>query len=156
MSGFDAKEQIIADALASAEVACAAEKDPADWANYHIFYEFSDVYIGARNRGRLPFVEFNIDDSNFEQVAVDSNLDTNTWIVRVHVGQLGINTNRKSMTSKAQAIARTFIAKLKENIQLRGTSVNISSLTTTPIGGFIEITMDFEDMDCDYTYREED
>ncbi len=59
----------------------AAEPD----AGGHVF-DGNAGYLGARNRGRIPFVEFWISGHDFKQLSYTGGAESSSVKVRVHVG----------------------------------------------------------------------
>lgn len=76
-------------ALRSYSVAAMAAQDFTAWASTsvsHIFKGFVKRMIGGRNRGRLPFIEFNYVNTNFDRISFEGGTVTVEISLRVHVG----------------------------------------------------------------------
>lgn len=75
-------------ALNSSAVAVRAGVLPATWALTtapHVFHGLAG-YLGGRNRGRLPFMEFEIESQTFEHQVTEGGELTQTIHLRAHVG----------------------------------------------------------------------
>jgi hypothetical protein len=89
--------QVFADAIG---VSLDALSDPS---RPRIFNEIVDSFSGARNRGRLPFVEVNVETPNVEHIADDAQTLTLVATIRCHVG--GRNKSDAASTTQHACLA---------------------------------------------------
>ena len=73
-------------ALNSATVSSQSGMTLANWtANPHVFYGFTG-FLAGRNRGRLPFIEFDVSTDGFTQNTVEGGTLIVKVTLRIHVG----------------------------------------------------------------------
>ncbi len=104
---------LIRTALQTSPVADAAEISSAVWAadgdaGGHVF-DGNGGFIGARNRGRLPFLEFRIVAQQFTQQTYTGGQETSQVAVRVHVGGRDIRIAQ----DRAYAIAKAAVTAIR-------------------------------------------
>lgn len=80
--------QHVADALISGSVAAAADVAALTWASATTPRIFRGIagYMGGRNRGRLPFIEYSVGVNALDQVAIEGGTIVQTLQLRVHCG----------------------------------------------------------------------
>lgn len=144
MSGFSLTKTHIETAAKSALVASAAGVSSSNWAVYHVFYGESS-YIGARNRGRLPFIEIKRQANTFTHEAEPNYGGTNelSYRVEIHVGQ----ASRKDMASAEDwgyAIATVFIKELRNQSSFWSGNHTIQPIEESPFGHSIAIDITAE------------
>ncbi len=75
----------VAQACTDASAAEAAGIAAVTWSSLHVFRGFGG-FIGGRNRGRLPFVEWQVQGQGFAPESTQGGTCTMTVALRVHVG----------------------------------------------------------------------
>ncbi len=136
----------IAAALRHPQVALVAGVDPDDWARDpdeggHVF-EAGDSYILARNRGRLPFVTFEIADQSGHQLTNGGGDLTTKISGGVHVG----GRDRQSAEALARdlsEISRTSIRTVPGNRFTFLGDDQEGEFGETPLGHVLPFTMEF-------------
>ncbi len=115
-------------ALRIAAVAAAAGVASGTWADTTVPRVFRGLagFLGGRNRGRLPFVEFDIVGQGYEQESFDGGTMTQTVTVRVHLGSRDPEV--------ASALANSILASCLAAIRSEGTD-NLTAIGGDQING---------------------
>lgn len=105
----------------------------------HVFRGFTGM-LGGRNRGRLPFIEFEITTDGFHQTWVEGGDLTATITLRVHVG----GRDQQVAGDLAEAITLASLAAIRseqtDNYFALGDD-NVSQLKVGPWGHMRESTL---------------
>jgi DNA polymerase sigma len=87
MTVFSSLASRIKSAISNADVAIAANVNATEWSNNHVF-DGGRSYVHGQNRGRVPFVNFWRNNSNFSFDAVGPDIGgqtDSTWIIQIIV-----------------------------------------------------------------------
>lgn len=100
-------------------------------------------YLGGRNRGRLPLIEFDIQTQRFAQETEQGGMLLSTVTLRCHVGGRDLET----AGNLAEAILAAALAAIRseavDNYTAQGDD-EIGPLQPGPLGHFRDATMRFE------------
>jgi hypothetical protein len=142
-------DALIVAALKSDAVATSAGKSNPDWSNLRVF-SWIGGYIGGKNRGRLPFIEYGRNTSDYlrQQVGATEGTQggtvTTNWSFIVHVGK----TSRKAEDTNedlAYKIAETAMSKIRTNeINCRVGNEQFSELTTSSFSFAVRVDFTIE------------
>lgn len=97
-------------ALRAAGVATAAGVALGIWSSTATSRVFSGIagYLGGRNRGRLPFIEFSVSGQDFAHETLEGGTVTSSIIIRAHCGgrdpETSANLLREILTAGLVAI----------------------------------------------------
>jgi hypothetical protein len=135
----------VANALAAPTVAAAAGMTPQVWTNpSHVFGGEVGNFIGGRNRGRLPFVQFKVDGWQFSQESRQGGTVTGVVHLVVHVGGRDPLAAGDMATAIMQAAIASISDESVDNFTAASRQVSISALKQGPWGHemIAEITID--------------
>lgn len=138
-------------ACSCSEVASAASVLTADWSGAHVF-DGGKEYIGAMNRGRVPFVVITRLNSDYSFDALSTGdsggqLDSR-WNIKVVVGK---SSRSDEATNEAQAydIAQKIIKNARLNYNLAVGNQTILPPETHPFGLAINIDLSIQNTHSD-------
>jgi hypothetical protein len=105
------KKQIM-DACKDISVQTAATPFTGAWAD-HVFNS-SSHFIRGKNRGRLPFVSVEREDSDYQHEQENGGTVESTWTIKINVGY---RSRKEDDSNEIQAyeILEAILAKLSEN-----------------------------------------
>lgn len=140
---------LILEAARSGEVATVANVSPSRWSLSHVFIGHGAL-IGARNRGRAPFIDVLKTVGDFEQVANDTNREGQDFRIRVY-------TRRTLSESKvtSEAIIRTFLRTLKSLDEKLIWKAEVAEIKEISWGSVTEIILSSDIYDDDFDFNEE-
>ena len=135
----------IGNALNTLPVATAAGLALVDWITpQHVFGGEVGNFIGGRNRGRLPFIQYKCDGWNFEQESRQGGTVRCIAHLVVHVG----GRNPLAAGDLATAIMQAAIAAIGDesvdNFTAASRQLTISELKQGPWGHEMQGTMELE------------
>jgi len=134
--------QRVGQALGDPTVAAAAGFAPTDWnIPPHVFGGEVGNFIGGRNRGRLPFIQFKIDGWNFVQESRQGGTVTGLIHLVVHVGGKDPYAAGDLATGIMQAAIAAICDESVDNFTAASAKVNISPLKQGPWGHEMEGTV---------------
>lgn len=134
--------QRVAQALGDPTVAAAAGMTPSAWTNpTHVFGGQVGSFIGGRNRGRLPFIQFRIDDWNFSQESRQGGTVTALVHLVVHVGGKDPYTAGDLATGIMQAAIAAISDESVDNFTSASRKVDIFALKQGAWGHEMTATM---------------
>lgn len=146
MTTWSIIEDRLVQACRDASVAAVACISPAIWASCdlsigHVFTGLRG-YIGARNRGRLPFIEiFRSAPTSFENTSISSNhegFEITQFTIRIHVS--GLKPNQAELD--LQKLARQCLIKIRSNTSdhyLQYGDEIMRDIISSPIGYYGDI-----------------
>jgi hypothetical protein len=108
----------------------------------HIFHGFSSL-IGARNRGRLPFIEYDVTDS-FTLENREGGTVMQSIRLLVHVSGSAPDSIEKSSMLIALAAISSIRSEATDNLTAAGAGDTIGEFVQTPYGGYRKVTMQVE------------
>lgn len=126
-------------ACISGGVATAAEVEPMEWADLHVFKAGTGL-VGGKNRGRLPFIELISDTSDYDYIVGGGDhggRETARLVIRIWVG----GTDRFAAETKANKIANTVLKSFKNHLFLNNRTEDKSKMTIGPIGYYMDLTI---------------
>jgi hypothetical protein len=115
----------------------------AEWANNHIFHDYNGKFIRGMNRGRMPFVYFQRNSSNYRQENMSSTVGgtvTTTWTITFIAGAPSRANDHPSETL-LYALATTFLSDIRQNWVFRQGSDEIGDVRQMPFGYALEIKL---------------
>ncbi len=132
-------------ALRDAAVAAQAGVAAGTWASTtvsHVFRDFTGYMLG-RNRGRLPFIEFEISSEAFHQDTVEGGTVKTTVTLRAHVG----GRDPEAASNMLEGILAAGMAKIRSEAVDNYTALGDDAMQPTvpgPWGLMREVAMEFE------------
>lgn len=131
-------------ALQASGVATAAGVAAGTWDNEpedggHVF-DGDGKYIGGRNRGRLPFLEFWLDGHTATQLSYDGGTLDSVVLVRVHVGGKDIKT-AESLANEIALQAVASVRSLPSDYYLWLGNESLETFRPGPWGHMLDVRM---------------
>lgn len=126
----------VAAACASTTVATAAGVNATAWAASHVFRGFGGL-IGGRNRGRIPFIEWQVQGQGYDPDSVQGGTCTMTVALRVHVGGSNLGTAEDLSESILAAALTVLRDETTDNLTAMGGD-EISPMVPGPWGSMRE------------------
>ena len=119
-------------AMRSPQVADAASVSSATWSSTTVPRVFSGIagYLGGRNRGRLPFVEFSIASQDFAHATLEGGTVTSSVIIRAHCG----GRDPETATNLLRAILTAGLAAVRDEAADNYTALGDDRLGDTELG----------------------
>lgn len=145
--------QRIGQQLLSPSVAAAAGMTPANWSNpTHVFGGEVGHFVGGRNRGRLPFIQYKIDGWHFSQESRQGGTVTALVHLVVHVGGKDPLSAGDLASSITQAAIAAICDEEIDNFVSASRDLKISQLEQGPWGHEMgtTITVDFTYADGEF------
>jgi len=141
---FNAFENVLIELetiLKSNDIAEAFHFDFDNW-QYHVFYGIDDRFTLKKNRGRLPFIEYEMDQETYQQTNINGGVNSIQFKIKFSLGGSYFYTDKLSVQiamKKAQAIILT---KIKETWMIAASedSITVSELQSLPWGFQQELT----------------
>jgi hypothetical protein len=132
-------------ALRDATVATAAGINSALWAatDYPHIFRGLVGYMGGRNRGRLPFVEWDIVAQNFTQENTAGGTLIQTLTIRCHVGGKSLETAGNLCEAVLLAALVALRSEATDNLLLYGDD-QLGELQPGPWGQMRDLSMTVE------------
>lgn len=123
-------------AIRSTGVATAAGLSNAVWSDTvvpHVFRGDGGGFIGGRNRGRLPFVDFHLMDQPFRLVSPEGGTVTTTVVLTVYFGGIDSGIAQDFCEGVLCACLSAIRSELTDNFMAPGDEV-IKQLAQGPFG----------------------
>lgn len=134
--------QRVGQALLDPTVAAAAGMTPAAWSSpTHVFGGEVGAFIGGRNRGRLPFIQYRVDGWDFEQESRQGGTVTVLVHLVVHVGGKDPLAAGDLATAIIQAAITAISDESVDNFTSASRKVSIEPLKQGPWGHEMTATL---------------
>lgn len=137
------KDSVMA-ACKDTAVASVSPSISGDWASYHVFYN-TDSYVGARNRGRCPFVEVIRNDTSMEHLAEPSygGMSTHSFTILVHT-LASSGRDEEANEEEAWRIAIAILEVLRADYNLSTGNNSITEIENSPFGYSLAINVEVD------------
>ncbi len=145
-TGYDHLVARVEAQLLSSAVATAAGYDPTKWALStapHVFQGLAGS-IGGRNRGRLPFIEFAIERSDFDLLSAEGGTLTSIIRVRVHVSGRTADAASSLSINILLACLAALRSLATDNYMSAGAHDDIGAIALGPFGHTRDATLTVE------------
>lgn len=109
------------------DIAEAFNIDFESWQS-HVHYGVDQGFSLLKNRGHLPFIEYEMEDDGYTQQAESGGDNELLFLIRINVGKTFGRTSKLEATKKIKNAQIKFLRQLRDNF---GTSVNETD-TTSP------------------------
>jgi hypothetical protein len=132
--------------LKSNDVAEIAEVDYDLWQD-HVFYGIDQGFTLEKNRGRLPFIEYEMDTDNYREAAHDGGSNVVSFRVRTNVGKTNKSTSKLEAQLLMKKIQIKFMRLLRRYFMTTAneSDTNTEIINSTPWGFWQEFTMEIVD-----------
>lgn len=129
-------------AISHANVATIANVNATEWANYHVF-DGGRSYIHGQNRGRVPFVNFYRNSSNYSFDAVGPDVGGQTdsvWVIEIIVAKSSAS-NEYTGESFAYSLSDKIIKQIRTDYNLGIGNEQINEIENHPFGISLKINL---------------
>jgi hypothetical protein len=146
----------ISEALNQPSVADAAGVPPATWASPdspHVFRGFG-VYLGGRNRGRLPFIEYDIQAQPFTQETYEGGTVQTTVRITAHAGGRDLDVVNTLLDSILMSVLSCLRSPDEDNYLSIG-SESVGAIEQSPWGHQMSVELTVSHSYSRETYERE-
>ena len=98
--------------LKSNDIAEVAGVDFDVWQT-HVFYGIDSAFTLQKNRGRMPFIEYELDDDNYQQEQISGGVNKLVFRFRFKWGKRGFNTSKLQAQKQIKEIQTRMLYKMR-------------------------------------------